>query len=69
MKPGNVLLDEEGNAYLSDFGIALETGAPEQTAGTMIRGTPAYLSPEQIRSSRRRRVRTSTPSASCCTRC
>jgi WD40 repeat protein/DNA-binding SARP family transcriptional activator len=49
VKPGNVLLDEDGNAYLSDFGIALETGVPEQTAGTMIRGTPAYLSPEQIK--------------------
>jgi DNA-binding SARP family transcriptional activator/ABC-type glycerol-3-phosphate transport system substrate-binding protein len=49
IKPGNVLLDEEGNAYLSDFGVALTVGATEQTTGTMIRGTPAYLSPEQIR--------------------
>ena len=48
MKPGNVLLDEEGNAYLSDFGVALGAGSVEQTTGTMIRGTPAYLSPEQI---------------------
>ena len=49
VKPGNVLLDEDGNAYLSDFGVALGVGMPEQTTGTMIRGTPAYLSPEQIR--------------------
>ena len=49
VKPGNVLLDEEGNAYLTDFGVALDAGSPEQSAGTMMRGTPAYLSPEQIR--------------------
>ncbi len=49
VKPGNVLLDEEGNAYLTDFGVALDAGAPEKSSGTMIRGRPAYLSPEQIR--------------------
>jgi serine/threonine protein kinase len=49
VKPGNVLLDEEGNAYLTDFGVALDAGSRERSTGTMMRGTPAYLSPEQIR--------------------
>jgi serine/threonine protein kinase/WD40 repeat protein len=49
VKPGNVLLDEEGNAYLTDFGVALDAGAPERPSGTMLRGTPEYLSPEQVR--------------------
>ena len=49
VKPGNVLLDEDGNAYLTDFGVALDVGSAEKTMGTMLRGTPAYLSPEQIR--------------------
>ncbi|HEU4354033.1 MAG TPA: BTAD domain-containing putative transcriptional regulator [Actinomycetota bacterium] len=49
VKPGNVLLDEEGNAYLTDFGVALDAGAAERSSGTMIRGTPGYLSPEQVR--------------------
>jgi serine/threonine protein kinase len=53
LKPANILLDEDHNAYLADFGIAKNLGDPDlegQTlAGTMI-GSPAYASPEQIRS-------------------
>jgi serine/threonine protein kinase/DNA-binding SARP family transcriptional activator/ABC-type glycerol-3-phosphate transport system substrate-binding protein len=49
VKPGNVLLDDDDNAYLSDFGVALAEGSLDQSTGALIRGTPAYLSPEQIR--------------------
>lgn len=45
LKPGNIMLDEEGNAYLSDFGIARIMGS--NLTGSMIIGTPAYMSPEQ----------------------
>jgi DNA-binding SARP family transcriptional activator/ABC-type glycerol-3-phosphate transport system substrate-binding protein len=49
VKPGNVLLDEDGNAYLSDFGVAIGEGSVERASGRWAQGTPAYLSPEQIR--------------------
>ena len=45
IKPGNIMLDEAGNAYLSDFGIARVLGS--EMTGSMIIGTPAYMSPEQ----------------------
>jgi WD40 repeat protein/serine/threonine protein kinase/two-component SAPR family response regulator len=49
IKPGNILLDEAGNAYLSDFGIAqvLEWSEQLASANALI-STLDYISPEQI---------------------
>jgi WD40 repeat protein/transcriptional regulator with XRE-family HTH domain len=48
LKPANVLLDEDGNGYLADFGIAKNLNLEDQTQAGAILGSPAYLSPEQI---------------------
>jgi WD40 repeat protein/serine/threonine protein kinase len=53
LKPGNILLDEDSNAYLADFGIAKDislTGTGEVTEPDQIIGSPDYLAPEQARS-------------------
>ncbi len=48
IKPGNILFDEYGVAYLSDFGIARLGDATASLTGSLILGTPYYMSPEQI---------------------
>lgn len=51
LKPDNVLLDERGQVYLTDFGIAKQLDSAEAITSTNeIIGTFAYLSPEQLRS-------------------
>ncbi|MFN8386271.1 MAG: BMP family ABC transporter substrate-binding protein [Anaerolineales bacterium] len=53
LKPANVLLDEDSNTYLADFGIAKNLGNPEienQTSMDAMIGSPTYMSPEQIQS-------------------
>ncbi len=47
VKPDNVLFDDDGNAYLTDFGIATAHFHGRLTAGGRAMGTPHYMAPEQ----------------------
>ncbi len=56
VKPGNILFDAQGHAFLSDFGVAkvLASAADQQASRTamtgtgMVLGTPEYMAPELI---------------------
>ena len=47
IKPANILLDQEGNVKLSDFGIARFFGSQQITDIHTVIGTLEYMSPEQ----------------------
>lgn len=47
VKPKNIMLDQTGNPFLVDFGLAID--ATNNIAGPGLVGTPRYMSPEQAR--------------------
>jgi serine/threonine-protein kinase len=49
VKPDNVLLDEDGTAYITDFGLAKDSQSPALTRPGQALGSPHYMAPEQIR--------------------
>lgn len=50
IKPGNILIDQYGDAYLGDFGITKSIWQGEDLTGSRFIGTPKYMSPEQFES-------------------
>ncbi len=48
IKPGNIMLDEDGSVKIADFGIAKLTAPSNTTETRTVTGTPSYMSPEQV---------------------
>jgi hypothetical protein len=49
VKPGNVLLRDDGRVVLTDFGIATFTGDSSITSTGLLLGSPSYIAPERAR--------------------
>ncbi|MFC8615222.1 protein kinase [Micromonospora purpureochromogenes] len=49
IKPGNVLLGNDGRVVLTDFGLATIPGDPNVTRTGMVLGSPAYIAPERAK--------------------
>ncbi len=49
IKPGNIMVNEEGSVRITDFGIAKMTDSENLTRTGNLLGTPNYMSPEQVR--------------------
>ena len=49
VKSANILLDDDENTYLSDFGIAVDATTTENPLAALSEGSPAYAAPEQLR--------------------
>jgi len=48
LKPQNIMVDEDGNARIMDFGIARSLSGKGITGAGVMIGTPEYMSPEQV---------------------
>ena len=48
VKPGNVLVERDGHAWLTDFGIATTLGETSLTTQGALIGSPSFMSPERL---------------------
>jgi tetratricopeptide (TPR) repeat protein/predicted Ser/Thr protein kinase len=49
LKPQNVMVDKDRNAFLTDFGLATSQALSPMTQTGAVMGTPHYMSPEQVK--------------------